>query len=80
MLNVYTCERIETSFCDSIEFVAVKVKLTKKFLFITCSYVPPNSSSNVYDGHLIAINSILQLAKPSDIFVVLEDFNLPNLL
>lgn len=49
-------------------------------MFLTCSYIPPNSSSNIYDLHILAINSSLQQSKPADTFVVLGDFNLPNIL
>lgn len=80
VLNLFSCELIEFLQRDFIEFVAVKIRLTNGYLFITCSYIPPNSSSNIYDLHISAIGTVLQQSNPSDIFVVLGDFNLPNIL
>lgn len=62
-----------------IEFIAVLIKLKHKNLFITCSYIPPNSPQSLYDKHGGAIKSVVSTAKPEDLIIVSGDFNLPSI-
>lgn len=80
VVNSYSCEQILFNHNDEIEFVAVKILLRNRSLFVTSSYIPPNSSSDVYDNHFSRISSILQRSNPTDLFIALGDFNLPTVL
>lgn len=64
---------------DNIEFIAVKIKLNCKNLFVTCSYIPPNSEQITYLQHLNALKSVLFSINPEDLVFVFGDFNLPYL-
>lgn len=80
VLDSFPCEHINFSPSDDIEFVAVKIRLHVTHLYITCSYIPPNSSAHIYTSHFSAIKYVIDQSKPSDLFVSLGDFNLPNIL
>lgn len=62
----------------NIEFVAVYIKLNLKALYVTCSYIPPGSSSEVYDSHIDAIKYVVTKMGRTDSIIVLGDFNLPR--
>lgn len=75
----YPAEQIILSFKNDIEFVAVKIRFKNISLFISCSYIPPSSESEVYTKHAAAINSCFHNAKSSDVLAVFGDFNLPSI-
>lgn len=60
-----------------LEFICVLIKINTKKLFITCSYIPPNSNQLVYSEHVAAINSVVSSASSNDFMLVVGDFNLP---
>lgn len=65
----------------SIECICVKLSLNNSVnVFIVTSYIPPNSSREIYLAHLNAIKSIHLSCRPSDVFVLTGDFNIPNAL
>ena len=47
-------------------------------MYVTCSYIPPNSDPLVYENHLLAIKSIADRLNPYDHLVTLGDFNIPT--
>ena len=71
-------EEIVTNEFRNIEFIATCVKLINIKIFITCSYIPPASSMDIYESHLEAIQFVVKKSKPNDMIIVLGDFNLPN--
>ena len=76
----YHSEFVSNELFEDIEFVCVKIGLPgNNRLFISCSYIPPNSNMDVYNKHSTAIHEISQLLDSSDYLVVLGDFNLPNI-
>lgn len=72
-------ERISCSFDNDIEFVAVKIRLRCKTLFISCSYIAPCSAVQTYAEHVSAIKTSFVTSKSSDILAVFGDFNLPTI-
>mgnify|MGYP003482109637 FL=1 len=64
----------------SIEFISVVIKLKYKRIFITCSYIPPNSDETVYLKHAEAIKTTTLLADTNDSVFVFGDFNLPSII
>lgn len=68
---------IELELPINIEFIAVKINLNRRRIFLTCSYIPPNSDQEIYLEHSKAIKSICQLLNPDDLIFVFGDFNLP---
>lgn len=63
----------------NIEFIAVLIKLKRKKIFLTCSYIPPLSPQSLYDKHAESIKFVLRSANPDDLVIVLGDFNLPSI-
>ncbi|KAL9876948.1 uncharacterized protein ACN2A1_013482 [Glossina fuscipes fuscipes] len=49
-----------------------------KHLFITCSYIPPNSDISIYRKHAALICEVAKRSRPTDMVVALGDFNLPQ--
>ncbi|KAL9917892.1 uncharacterized protein ACN427_000469 [Glossina fuscipes fuscipes] len=49
-----------------------------KHLFITCSYIPPNSDISIYGKHAALICEVAKQSRPTDLVVALGDFNLPQ--
>ena len=63
----------------SIECVCVKLNINKNTnVYVVNSYVPPNSSKEIYQSHLNAIQSIHSTCRPSDIIILYGDFNIPH--
>lgn len=48
-------------------------------VFITCSYIPPQSDIIIYKQHIEAINAVILKSKPADFIFVVGDFNLPQI-
>lgn len=74
--NLSSEEMICPDFLD-IEFVAVSIKIGQKTVFITCSYIPPDSEVGVYERHIDAIKFVFSKGSLSDSVIILGDFNLP---
>lgn len=72
-------EQISLQLEKSVEFIAVKICIKNKSLFISCSYIPPGSNADLYALHVSAIKSAFFSAKASDLLMVLGDFNLPTI-
>lgn len=62
-----------------MEFLCVRVKLNSSFLFIIIVYIPPGSSSALYDNYIKSIEAVNELAGSKDDLIVVGDFNLPHL-
>ena len=73
----YSTNLIELN-CFDIEFICISIELENFKLFVTCSYIPPSSQLDIYNQHLLAINSITNKMNDSDKILVLGDFNLPS--
>lgn len=81
MLIAVSCllpsEEIHVGSCLNIEFIAILIKLNRKQVYITCSYIPPISDKSIYIEHFESIKSIVTNANPEDSVLVFGDFNLP---
>ena len=62
----------------NIEFVVVRIVFASQTTFLTCSYIPPQSKSDIYIQHSEAITYISSLTSECNQLIVLGDFNLPN--
>lgn len=47
-------------------------------LYLTCSYIPPNSDPQIYQQHAMIIKTVANKLKPADHLIVLGDFNIPS--
>ncbi|KAL9873934.1 uncharacterized protein ACN2A1_014095 isoform 1-T3 [Glossina fuscipes fuscipes] len=52
--------------------------MPNKQLFITCSYIPPNSDISIYKNHAALICEVAKRCISTDLVVALGDFNLPQ--
>lgn len=75
----FPSEQIIDSFTTDIEFVAVKIKLRNKSLFIACSYIPPGSNADIYIKHMSAMKKAFSNTKTSDLVIFIGDFNLSSI-
>ena len=50
----------------NIEFLAVNIEFTSQTIFLTCSYIPPQSKSDIYIQHSEAIAYISSLTSECD--------------
>jgi len=64
---------------SSIEFVAIKLTVCQTSVYITCSYIPPQSELSVYLEHFSNIRLISSKLSDRDYLCVLGDFNLPDI-
>lgn len=62
-----------------IEFICVLVKLKHKKIFITASYIPPNSSETTYQKHSEAITDVVRMSHHNDYVIAVGDFNMPTI-
>jgi len=62
---------------SNIEFVAIKLTVCQTSVYITCSYIPPQSDLSVYLEHFSNIGLISSKLSDTDYLCVLGDFNLP---
>lgn len=63
-----------------MEFVCTCLFMNDFKIFITCSYIPPNSDIGVYMQHLQLLQNIVGQATSNDSILVLGDFNVPSVL
>lgn len=61
-----------------IEFSCVFVKFKEFGVYITCSYIPPHSGTELYTKHSEVISKIFLRLKENDRIVITGDFNIPN--
>jgi len=69
-------EEIRDEEFNNTEFVCVKLTIPSRFIYITCSYIPPASEFPEYLIHLFDIQSVSNKLFNRDHLVVLEDFNI----
>lgn len=62
----------------SVEILCVRLSIAGIFIFITCSYIPPNSNSEIYSEHGRIIGSVMEMMSTRDIILVCGDFNIPD--
>lgn len=77
--HIFPMEEIKLDLPFDIEFVAVSLKVKNIKIFITCSYIPPNSDLMIYKQHIEAIKIITSKLSPIDLIFVFGDFNLPRI-
>lgn len=75
----FVSESISTCSSDNTEFICVMIKLKHNKIYLTCSYIPPNSDELVYQQHVNAIKTIAEFVEPEDSFFAFGDFNLPSI-
>lgn len=75
----FSSELLPSDSSLDIEFISIKIKLKNKHMFVTCSYIPPNSVPAVYDNHLRAVKNVVLAANSTDSDFVFGDFNLPDI-
>lgn len=63
----------------NVEFIAIKIQLKSTFLYICCSYVPPNSDAVTYTAHAELISGMVNKMRTSDTCAIFGDFNLPGI-
>lgn len=61
-----------------VEFICVRLAFRGQYIYVTCSYIPPRSSLNVYLKHANLIGDIVSRLAANDIILVMGDFNLPR--
>ncbi|XP_075150626.1 uncharacterized protein LOC142224724 [Haematobia irritans] len=76
----FPSEQILISNNCNIELVAVKVRVNNLYMYISCSYIPPNSDILVYNDLTSYILSAFNSSKPSDFVLAFGDFNLPLII
>jgi hypothetical protein len=64
---------------SNIEFIACRVSLRDRDMYLYCGYMPPDSSIETYAAHLHAIETLFKLARFNDAVMIAADFNLPNI-
>lgn len=57
-------EEISFTLPADIEVLGVKLTLNNDHIYVTCSYIPPNSNSEIYFHHVRFIEYICSLLKP----------------
>ncbi|XP_075167479.1 uncharacterized protein LOC142239572 [Haematobia irritans] len=75
----FPSEQIILTNIHNMEILAVKIRINSYNIFLTCSYIPPNSCSNLYENHISAILSAFSSSKSSDFLLAFGDFNLPSI-
>ena len=73
-----SAEMLEINNSLEVEFIAVKIRCKSNFVFVSCSYLPPNSDSSVFSKHSDLITNVVANMRPSDSCVIVGDFNLPH--
>lgn len=63
----------------TVEMICVKVSSRSQSCFVFNVYLPPDSSLDKYTAFQNNITSVLNVAEPSDQFVITGDFNLPEI-
>lgn len=62
---------------DDVEHLAVKISLDDTVILIYCLYIPPHSSSDIFNAHIDAISDLSN--QRFDLVFVIGDFNLPSI-
>lgn len=55
------------------------MKISHIKVFITCSYIPPQSDLLIYQQHIALIKMVSLKTNPDDLIFVIGDFNLPRI-
>lgn len=75
---LFSSEEIIPNTSHKIEFIAVRIKLKHKHIYLTCSYIQPKSDAIIYNQHYENIKSVVSSAQPDDSIFIFGDFNLPT--
>lgn len=59
------------------EFICVRLRVGARSIFVTCSYIPPGSSLDIYMDHLRLTELVVNLMDSSSDIICVGDFNLP---
>ena len=76
--NTIPTEEVVLPTNGDIEFCCTCSELQSCKVFLTVSYIPPQSSSELFTLHLNAIRRVMNLLRPKDQIFICGDFNLPN--
>lgn len=77
--NKFKSIQISSELFKSLELTTIKIDLDYKNLFISCIYIPPNSSFQIYLDFLNVLEFISSISSPRDELLICGDFNLPNI-
>jgi len=64
---------------SNIEFVVIILTVCQTSVYITCSYIPPQSDLSVYFEYFSNIRLISSKLSDRDYLCVLGDFDLPDI-
>ena len=76
--NTIPSEFVEVSVDQDIEFVSAKLTFLGNTIFLTCSYIPPNSGVEIYLNHANFIAKVSSLLNNNSSLICMGDFNLPG--
>jgi hypothetical protein len=76
--SLYNSREVILSSNEEIDFCCIYVKFECLAMYITCSYIPPNSNASIYANHLGCINKAYEKLCDTDRLIVFGDFNLPK--
>lgn len=74
----FRSERVLSPLFEDLEFIALKIVLQGKTIYLTCSYIPPRSDDATYARHCQSILFVYNALGPTDSIIVCGDFNIPN--
>ena len=77
--NSISSDNFQVSIPVSIEIICVRLIFKNCLVYVTCSYIPPNSPMEIYSQHAELIGNVASNLGPNDSLVVLGDFNLPTI-
>lgn len=75
--SCYSSEVISVEHSKSLEIIFVEVIFQKTEVYICCLYIPPGSSSNIYNDYSNCIRRFVDTISRKKIFLIVGDFNLP---
>lgn len=64
---------------SEVDFVSVKIKLHKTFVYLMCFYILPSQPLQTYEIAVHAIDYVIKQCDPLDEVIICGDFNLPHL-
>lgn len=63
---------------SNVEHIFVKCIYNDSSYVVSSAYIPPNSSTHLYDSYLSAVQSVIN-DNPNILFLFCGDFNLPDI-
>lgn len=75
--NSFYSEELIINSGDNTEICCAVVNTKINKLFFICCYIPPNSSSDIYNLHCHGFQQVSHHMGPNDRLIIMGDFNLP---